>query len=460
MKPLKWTANSFNFLLDSVIFSHISFFYVVIVPLYYIFCFVLFPTLITNGYFINFPLNPIVINFFLLLSPIILFASILELSHKPKTFLSVVRSLAVSVILVIFIPLIINPCLVIPFLVILISSTKMRVTNKFYTYYRNSRILENFKVILAWYLSIGFFSLGFVLNILGSLASIGLQFQFLQSDRFPLPLKIWTISLVLVIAVMTILFQIHLLSRINSQYAAAKDLSTLEELPSELNELIDSRIERISSTLPDFFQEQVLHCEKKYFIERKNHSAMPSMIVNSGKVNLIFPLGFFKAVLSQPDSADAMLAHELAHYIHKDSNLLLGVRCYMKAANIVIEYLAIIFVLNFIFIFTLMLIKTYLPPAADDAVLGYFRILLGVPVQFVWHLILIWFLYRRVRRAEESADLFASFAVSPDAIKSSLEDFVSKNSALVNNKADSYHPPVRTRIKKIQKLHLLQRVEK
>jgi len=84
----------------------------------------------------------------------------------------------------------------------------------------------------------------------------------------------------------------------------------------------------------------------RYHLAVCDYSATPSMIENDGVLDLIIPLGFLKILKSMPQVARSMLAHEMAHFSHMDTNGWLLASAYMRFTVRTLIPLSALLVLN------------------------------------------------------------------------------------------------------------------
>ena len=274
---------------------------------------------------------------------------------------------------------------------------------------------------------------------------------------------------------------IHLFVKIIRAHRAAKDISGLEVLPNRLADLLKSRLDYIVSRMQPNDRERVQKAWFRFVIERRNHKATPCIIVGHGTVNLILSLGFFKVLRADPEAADAMLAHELAHFLQRDSSFLLAVRSYLKASKIVLYYMAASFGITVIFsvinwgnlaaqrtqLLEEIRQSNYSLVDYDTSAAAWIRdqrrdqrvrtlksfesqqssVLVQLAVLF-WsfphYLLLILYLRRRVRRSEMLADLFAAITTTSAAVERFLQGYIADT-----DRRSSLHPPVGRRIKYI-----------
>jgi hypothetical protein len=367
--------------------------------------------------------------------------------------------------------------------------------------YNFIRRLEIAKISVAWLGSFGFLILGLIINVFFSLLlpiifsiyfynlfnrpqktnhvdyepGVGTRYIYITNYQFNFEEQILIIAAAIFLFSLYIAFvgapTIRLIWVIWKQNRAAKDVSSLEKLPPKFAALIKERINKLSLEMTSKQRNRLKNCSIIFLFERRNHKATPCMIYASGSLNLIFPLGFFKTLQSDPEVADAMLAHELGHYIHRDSNLLLNIRSYFKAANVIFNNIAIGVVFTFVVsIITLQLIeeeknKIREVKQGKSINLGYsiqeldrqlerldqekLRTILQTPLSFFafgYYYLLILFLRRRIRRSEEIADYFAAIITSPFAVSRFLNDYIDNK-----DDAESLHPPVNQRIEYINK---------
>jgi Zn-dependent protease with chaperone function len=309
-----------------------------------------------------------------------------------------------------------------PIIIILILKMSEWKNKHYLSQYEVAREIESFKVLLTFNGTIPIFGFGFFVFIANAVDI------FFNGRNVPPSLILY---LLLAIPITTIFF-FYILYKMFKLYRAAKNLRGLEVLKGEFKDMIDQRLKNIVENLPlKDEKDRLKSCVPKYLIEKDNFGATPSMIVSSGYPNIIFPLGYFKVIKSNPEAADAMLAHEMAHYLHKDSNFLLWVRCYYNS----IHKLTYIILINIAI--RLLIDSSLFIPLSFFALLSY----------LIQELLLL-FLRRRVEFAEELADVFAAIAVSPLAVNQFLRDYVENNDDNSVNEADreSLHPPVSRRL--------------
>jgi Zn-dependent protease with chaperone function len=272
---------------------------------------------------------------------------------------------------------------------------------------------------------------------------------------------------------------VHLFIRIIKTYRVAKDISHLEILSARHSDLVKSRLDTLIGKIPDHVQGRFRGTSLCLLIERRNHKATPCMVVRKGKIKLILSLGFFKVMSSDPEAADAMLAHEMAHFLQRDSSFLLAVRSYLKASRIMFFYVLVGFAMGMVFAIvswgslaekrkevlthqhdsSSMYYYTIYGPVRGPAigapslqqidreqlrvvlqVVGQFS---SIPSYFLFGL----YLRRRVRRSEMLADLFAAITTTPAAVNRFLQGYVADT-----DERSSLHPPVGRRMKYIAKL--------
>lgn len=330
--------------------------------------------------------------------------------------------------------------------------------------YSLARLVEMVKISNAWGASIGMFILSFGLNLLSSLIAfiylILLVTKLSTRQEVPVnplfqaeihytPQSDSEIYLGAFFALISGLLAISIIAtptfiilfKIIKNYRAARKLAELETLPEKFENIIKDKIGQITERMKPLHREKIKNCSTKLWLERKNHSATPCMIVSARVLNIIFPLGYFKAAKSNPEAADAMLAHELAHYIHNDCNLLLGIRCYFKSADIMPAFIILnTFVSIIIIVFTQMVSPN--PYLTGFSAIGLImRLLLPLLIALPYHYLLLSFLRRRVQRAEELADFYAALVTSPPAVKTFLSEYLYDY-----NDEESLHPTVGRRI--------------
>lgn len=251
------------------------------------------------------------------------------------------------------------------------------------------------------------------------------------------------IILLLAISSLPLGLSIFTISKVVKKYISATDISSVEELPAKFVPLIVSRINLMYLRMPVLYQQRLSRCSMRFFLERRNHSSTPCMIASHNTINLILPLGFFKIIKSNPNVADAMIAHELAHFFHEDYKWLLVVKSFMKAGAIFNIFVALN-LLRSAFCFLVLLIPGLIYASST-----------------------VRYLHRTAERSEELADLFAALVVGPAHVKQFLNntddsyyrvllleeqpswhEYLWKASLWVNHGADdSLHPPVKNRIK-------------
>lgn len=333
-----------------------------------------------------------------------------------------------------------------------------------YSRYKLKRGIETAQVILAWLISYIWF-VPYILLDLAFLIFLPILLVSAFKDSFALGFAAIAGSLLIFILINWPAF--HVFIRIRKQYRGARDLSGLEKLPEAASNLVRQRIEALAGRMEQSYQEQLRDSQMLFYVERKNHKATPSMLVIERKLNLILPLGFFKILQADPEAADAMLAHEMAHYLHRDSGLLLAVRCYLKAATVIFYYIAVGFVLNLIFslpalgklnrqsfAYDLSLNDSHTSEISrywDEVELEKVnsqrtRLIFGMVFHFslfYYYALVFFFLRRRVQRSEELADLFASIVTHPQAVRRFLNEYMSDD----NYGWSSLHPPVARRVK-------------
>jgi Zn-dependent protease with chaperone function len=270
-------------------------------------------------------------------------------------------------------------------------------------------------------------------------------------------------AMVVIMIFMMALFNLpalHVLLKVRKEYRAARNLSELESMPEPAAGLIRRRIEELAKRTDRKYHRRIDRCFLRLFLERRNHKATPCMMVTSGMLNLIFPLGFLRVLKADPEGADAMLAHELAHYLHRDSGMLLWVRCYLKAARVVFGYAIAGLVLTIVFAaFKWSMTPTvyqaeynrYRYASIADAILQErLHLVLIVGLQFaviLYYFLLFSYLRRRVHRSEALADLLAAIVIGPGPVKRFLNDYIVDR----EGESPSLHPPVNHRIRYLEK---------
>jgi hypothetical protein len=356
--------------------------------------------------------------------------------------------------------------------------------NNLYTYYKRTRFIENIKIFLAWFYSIGAVSLGLLLNIaVPLLIVLPSLFAFIlfqafgtanddsgaNGSLFKVLAILYLIVLALILALPVIPYY-RLWSELRKKYKELGNFSNLDELPPKLVALVDQRIAILSQTMTEW-QRKSLHPDQlRYLLERRNFTAAPSMISADRKVNLIFPLGFFKLISSDPEAADAILAHELAHFFQDDSNLLFKIRCYYQVSHVWENYF-LLFLLNGILwgiplygYFYITAKSVYKACKKDQScfnpdiftgtlILIFFTLLIiciNLYVRHAAHEMLLNFLYKRVLKAEKSADLFAMCVTTPAALKRFLTNCLTESEAWY-----ALHPARRERIGQTEKYERL-----
>ncbi len=336
--------------------------------------------------------------------------------------------------------------------------------NNLFWRYEYQRSWEVIQVFLAWCFSYMFFLVILFLQLVISILVIGaVAISFLETPNVLLGL------LILVLLVAYNAPQIHIYLRIRKFLRAARDVRSIEELPAGVSAVIFARIAELKRRMTNQHQQQLEHCNIRLLVERANHKATPCMITTSKEVNLIFPLGFFKVLKGDPGAADAMLAHELAHYLHKDSGLLLKVRCYLKAAVVNFYYMLLMFaiVLGFAFlnVFQLNYVQRLrvegqlarleerknetlnstwnfspgfilIQQAREEAqlrqelhridveILGWVLRPAEYLLAFVVFGLILLYLRRRVHRSEEIADFFACLITHPTVVRRFLAEYL------------------------------------
>lgn len=297
-------------------------------------------------------------------------------------------------------------------------------TNSTFEKYEIARKIESYKRFFSFYGTIPILGFCFFIFI-----SQFIDFFFNEHNRNVPPS---TFLPTLIITPIIAVFFFYILYKIFKLYRAAKNLKGLDVLQGEYKDLIDQRLKDIINKLSlNDEKNKLRNCAPQYLIEKDNYSATPSMIVSSGRPNIIFPLGYFKAVMSNSEAADAMLAHELAHYLHKDSNFLLWVRCYYKSIH-KFTYMVLIYVA----------IKLIFEPNL------FITLSIFAFLAFILQELIMLFLRRRVEFAEELADVFAAIAVSPQAVSQFLKDYIvdGNKSYEMDSDEQSLHPPISRRI--------------
>lgn len=348
-----------------------------------------------------------------------------------------------------------------------------------YLRYRFKRQVENILVFIAWCLSFLWlipYAVSVILLVImvPIMAVVILTTAAGTQDRI-----IYGIILLagLIIVAASNIPTVHVLARLRKHHRAAKDLTGLEDLPERLDFLIRGRLAYLATRMETREKNRLASCRFQLLIERKNHKAPPCMIVRKQVVNLIFPLGFFKVLQGDQEAADAMLAHELAHFLHGDSGMLLGVRSYLRASTVMFYYVGAIFLLIAAFSVVqwgaLTTEEQAIGSRASDRaqyVTQYYErnsvyawpydadsrrrariesektaIVLRLATYFLsffyyWFLLL--YLRRRVRRSEMLADLFAAITTNADAVKRFLSRYVADE----ERHFLSLHPSVNRRI--------------
>lgn len=275
----------------------------------------------------------------------------------------------------------------------------------------------------------------------------------------------------LLILLMTLTPTFHVLLRIRKNFRSARDLSNLETLPTKYAEMFVDRMKFLITRFNGIYKSSYEPSTIQVYYEKNNHKATPAMIVTSGVMNLILPAGFLKVFKADAECADAMLAHEYAHFLHDDSKLLLAVRCYLKASLVLFFY----WILSFVLFITFSMqqwseidirkaeIETSISKHSGNPFLSEYlaqseeklmsteneqmMVLLNIGLfssKFFLFVGLLMFLRRRVHRSEDLADLVAVFITSPLAVRGYLEKYIGWDDGTLR-----LHPTTEHRIKKI-----------
>ncbi len=307
-------------------------------------------------------------------------------------------------------------------------------------FYQLSYFTEVINRINFWFASIFTFFLSFgvtLLNIFIIIPATLFQNQIPNSD-VPQYSKVIPFGIFSLLIATTIPYFI-LIREVIKQYKLARNLKGLSSLEPKYKEKIDIQINNLIAQMKPTQQSKlVTRRSKVYLIDKKDYGIIPSMIVSSSKLHIIFPLGYFKALRNTPKTADALLAHELAHFIHNDCNLLLAIRCYFKSAAIFPAIVVLNFFVNFIITIYQSRFVSPIEPGSPMVALSIFMPLLAIP----FHFLLLRSLRRRVQRSEELADFFAVLITSASALKEFLNKYIKDF-----DDPETLHPPVKDRIK-------------
>jgi hypothetical protein len=360
--------------------------------------------------------------------------------------------------------------------------------NTLISYYKRARFIENIKIFLAWFYSIGTITIGLFINvsflILSILSFIIISLFLLISNPFSSAdvsdsnrLLFNAIALLLAVIIsLPVIAYYRIWKELRERYKELNNFSNLDELPPKLTELVNQRIDALSQKMTKRHQNLLSsYYPIRHFLERRNFTAAPSMVFSRGRINLIFPLGFFKLIKSDPEAADAILVHELAHFFQKDSSLLFKIRCYYQIAPIWENYF-LLFLINGIlwgvprFFILLGILKNCrsintqsksvslvpcfeydtFPVLISLILFTLVTILIDLFVRNEIHNMLVDFLYKRVLMAEKSADLFAMCVTSPAALKRFLINCLNDSDAWY-----AMHPARRERINQAEKYESL-----
>lgn len=301
-----------------------------------------------------------------------------------------------------------------------------------YSQYQKARITAKWKVFYVWLQSIVIFLWNFIVTAAISLFMLfvmGMTFiavliQDISTGKFNLPEFYYVIPAFMIIYGIPLIPYFVLGRKLWKTYKKSLDLSHLEELPLKISELIKGRIDILSERMPEPYQKRLANFQIKFFYEKRNFTALPSMVFSENTINIIIPLGYLKTIKSDSEAADAILAHELAHFFHNDSNLLLKIRCYYQINYLWKKFIPFLLLGSLTNGLALSVILSSITKEIFDV--GY---LILYPIIFIFELLFRRFLYKnllqkvydRVLDAEMLADLFAVTITSAESLKRFLK---------------------------------------
>lgn len=87
------------------------------------------------------------------------------------------------------------------------------------------------------------------------------------------------------------------------------------------------------------------------WLNSRNYGISPNIFEYRKRIHLVLPLGFLKVIENQIEVAQSILAHEFSHVLHKDTNLFIYFRTYIRAYIYVRLILMPIFLLFIAYLF-------------------------------------------------------------------------------------------------------------
>ncbi len=305
--------------------------------------------------------------------------------------------------------------------------------NNLNDYYEKSLLIEKPKVLYAWIGSIG---------LLFYTIFIWTPFLLLES----LPATIF-FPPALILSILSIAPYFIIWRKYKRKYREAGNLSKLDKLPEKFADIINQRIKFLSQRMSPKHQKLLNETSIEFLYEKRNFTALPSMIYTSGVIKLIIPLGYFKALKTDTEAADSILAHELAHFFHHDSNLSLKIRCYYQLSEFWNSNSVTILIIVGSLHWTLLFNGTYF--SGFEFTL-FFIMLLAFLQDFIirkkFHDSHLNYIHKRVLETEKLADLYAMTLTSPSALKRFLKSNLSYDSVWY-----SLHPSLSERLYEIDK---------
>ena len=225
-----------------------------------------------------------------------------------------------------------------------------------------------------------------------------------------------------------------------------KDLSHYKEISENhlenINEIVEGLISRMK--LPNK--------KVKILVKVKRFSSSPTTVEANGKINLILPLGFFKLLKSDPECAEAMIAHELAHSKQKDSGLLVQMGFYLKFVKyiLIFDFLKTVFNLYLANYFLQDHVQVLLDKKKVD--MNWLALDLASQMaltifEIIISLLFFFFLRRRFWRAEELADFAAAIYSTPKGVNDYLMNY---SEVKEHRHIYSLHPSIKRRLKKLE----------
>ena len=190
-------------------------------------------------------------------------------------------------------------------------------------------------------------------------------------------------------------------------------------------------------------------------------TSLPS-VVDDRSINLLAPMGFVNMAEDDPQSCEAILAHEFAHILHRDTRLWRRLHAVSRAI-----YHVSVPITLFILITAPIRLNAVILPMADqffkratqapaelfDSGRVSLPVLIALSLFLVIPILLEYSMYRWLVRSrllsEDLADLFAVIRTSPSYLAQAIRSYVGPT-------IDQMHRPKESRIKRIEALSRLE----